>query len=155
MGIRAFDRAFVDEAMAEFEALKPDQEPEWGSMRPPQLFAHLITAVRYGLGKEEESPPEGSFLIRRILAPLLLAGVMKLPKNVDKPKMYDAEAPQGTPEELRAEMEEHLSRLSDGTLNPPPHPALGDLGPDGWSKLHVIHFEHHLRQFGRQLRTKG
>lgn len=155
MGIRAFDQAFVDEAMAEFEALTPDQEPEWGSMRSPQLFAHLITAVRYGLGKEELSPPEGSFFIRRILSPLLISGIMKLPKNVDKPKMYDAEAPQGTAKELRAELEEHLARLNDGTLDPPPHPALGDFGPAGWSKLHIVHIEHHLRQFGRTLRIKG
>ncbi len=155
MGIRAFDRSFVDEALTEFAALTPDQEPEWGSMRPPQLFAHLFTAVRYGLGKEELSPPEGGFLIRHVLSPILLTGLMKLPKNVSKPKMYDVEPPESTLELFRAEVEEHLERLNDGTLDPPPHSALGDLGPDGWSKLHIIHFEHHLRQFGRTLRTKG
>ena len=155
MGIRAFDRAFVDEAMAEFEALTPDQEPEWGSMRPPQLFAHLTTAVRYGLGKEELAAPEGNFLIRHVVTPIMLTGLLKLPKNVAKPKLYDAEAPSGTADELRAELEEHLARVTDGTLDPPPHSALGDLGADGWSKLHIIHFEHHLRQFGRTLRVKG
>jgi hypothetical protein len=155
MSVRTFDRSFVDEAMAEFAALTPDQIPKWGSMRPPQLFAHLTTAVRYGLGKEDLSPPEGSFLIRRVLSPLLVNGVLKMPKNVAKPKMYDSEAPEGSLESLGAEMEEHLSRLQDGTLDPPPHSALGDLGATGWSNLHVVHFAHHLRQFGRSLRYKG
>jgi hypothetical protein len=152
--MRAFDQSFVDDAMKEFEALAPDQEPEWGSMRPPQLFAHLTTAVRYGLGKEDPSPPEGSFFVRKIAAPLLISGIMKLPKNVKKPKLYDAEAPEGSTELLRTELEENLVRLKDGTFNPPPHPALGDLGPAGWCKLHIIHFEHHLRQFGRNLNIK-
>lgn len=154
MGIRAYDQTFVDEAMVEFAALTPDQVPVWGAMRPPQLFAHLTTAVRYGLGKEALSPPEGGMLIRKVLCPLLLSGLLRMPKNVTKPKMYDAEAPEGTLESFRAEVDEFLARLQDGTLDPPPHPALGDLGPAGWSKLHVIHFEHHLRQFGRVLRIK-
>ncbi|MBI4558849.1 MAG: DUF1569 domain-containing protein [Candidatus Hydrogenedentes bacterium] len=32
-------------------------------------------------------------------------------------------------------------------MQPEPHPYFGDIGIDGWSKLHVRHFEHHLRQF--------
>lgn len=152
--MRAFDRTFVDEAMAEFAELTPDQVPVWGSMRPPQLFAHLTTAVRYGLGKEDIVPNEGSFLIRRIVSPLIINGIIKMPKNVAKPKMYDAQAPEGTLELFRVEVDEHLTRLQDGTLDPPAHSSLGDFGPDGWSKLHVVHFEHHLRQFGRTLRIK-
>jgi len=153
--LRAFDRAFVDEAMTEFEALDPDQSPEWGSMRPPQMYAHLAMAVRYGLGKEDLVPDEGNFFVRRILSPILVSGIMKLPKGVAKPKMYDAQAPQAAVDELRVEIEELLARVEDGSFDPPPHSMLGDLGPAGWCKLHIIHFEHHLRQFGGTLRTKG
>ena len=154
MGVRAYDQAFVDEVMVELSALQPDQVPEWGSMRPPQMLAHLTTALRYSLGKEALSPPEGSLLIRKLLCPLLLSGLIRMPKNVTKPKLYDAEAPEGTLETFREEATEFLSRLQDGTLDPPPHPALGDLGRVGWSKLHVVHIEHHVRQFGRVLRLK-
>ncbi len=154
MGLRAFDKAFVEEAIAEFEALTPDLSPEWGSMRPPQMIAHLTTAVRYGLNKEEHTPPEGNFLIRHVLSPILLSGLLRMPKNIAKPKLYDASAPEGTLDALRTEIEDQLTRQDEGSFDPPPHPALGDLGPNGWGNLHTIHIEHHLRQFGRKLRIK-
>ena len=28
------------------------------------------------------------------------------------------------------------------------HPVFGDIGVDGWDRLHVRHFEHHFTQFG-------
>ncbi|MBI4558851.1 MAG: DUF1569 domain-containing protein, partial [Candidatus Hydrogenedentes bacterium] len=42
---------------------------------------------------------------------------------------------------------EYLAAVATGDMQPEPHPYFGDIGIDGWSKLHVRHFEHHLRQF--------
>ncbi len=45
-------------------------------------------------------------------------------------------------------MEEYLAAVETGELRPAPHTLFGDIGIDGWARLHVRHFEHHLKQFG-------
>lgn len=143
-----FDEAFIESTRDKLSKLDPEQEPLWGSMRPPQMFAHMVTAIAYSLGKEEETPNEGGFMGRYIVWPLLSSGIMKLPKNVKAPKMYDAAAPQATLDELMAEAEEFLEKYESNTLPHVPHPYFGDIGPDNWAKLHAVHLDHHMRQFG-------
>lgn len=143
-----FDRAFVDSSLGRMGEISDDAKPVWGSMSPGQMRAHLQLAIRYSLGKEEESPDESKPLLNMILIPVLLSGIMKLPKGVKGPAMYDAAAPSATLDEVKAELEEYLTNYEGSGFNPPAHPSLGNLGPDKWSKLHVIHVDHHLRQFG-------
>ncbi|PCJ61963.1 MAG: hypothetical protein COA73_07210 [Candidatus Hydrogenedentota bacterium] len=147
MGI-SFDRAAVTNNLERMGKIPDDAKPLWGTMSSGQMRAHLQTALRYSLGKEEVPPDKSKFLIRAIVVPLLLSGLIKIPRGSSKSAMYDAAAPTASLEEVKAELEEFLSRKDTGGLNPPAHPALGDLGPNKWGKLHVIHFDHHLRQFG-------
>lgn len=143
-----YDRNFIDKTVERMSSLSTDSKPVWGSMTAPQMMAHLLVAVRYSLGKEKETPPEGGFLIRYILGPIFVNGILPFPKGVGKPALYDAAAAQATVDELKAEMEEFLQAFESNRVDPPPHPLLGNLGPTGWSKLHVVHSDHHLRQFG-------
>ena len=146
--MRAFDRAFVDDTRAALATLEEDQVPEWGQMRPPQLFAHLKTAVAYSLGKEEETPSEGGFLGRHIVGPLLLNEILPMPKNVKAPKMYDAAMPSATLDEFMEELEAFLGAYESNTLPDIAHPYFGAFGAEGWAKLHVLHVKHHSKQFG-------
>lgn len=143
-----FDQTMIDQVMERLGKIDDDAKPLWGSMSAPQMRAHLVTAVRYSLGKEAESPDESTLLTKWVLVPLLLSGLLKLPKNVARPKLYDASAPSATGEELKTEMQEFLTQLQSGSFNPPIHPTLGNLGPQGWARLHNVHTNHHLRQFG-------
>ena len=143
-----FDQAMIDRALERFNKIDEDAKPEWGSMSLGQMRAHMVTAIRYSLSKDELTPDEGSFLIKHIAGPLFVNGIVKFPKNVAKPKLYDASAPTATLDEVKTEMDEFLTELNSGSFDPPPHPALGDLGPVGWGKLHDVHADHHLRQFG-------
>lgn len=143
-----YNRAFLDDAFRRLGSLAPDQAPHWGEMRPPQLFAHLATSLRYGLGKEEPQPDTGGFFGHWIAAPLILNGIIQRPKNVEAPSMYDNAPPTATLDEARREAEEFLRRYEARDLDPPPHQYFGNIGLDGWAKLHVSHFEHHMRQFG-------
>ena len=147
MGI-AYNRTFVDDAVERMSKIDDDTKPLWGSMSAGQMRAHLQTALRYSLGKEKESPDESTFMVKYILCPILLSGLMKLPKNVARPAMYDAAAPTATLDEVKTELDEILGQVEKGAFEPPAHPSLGDLGPTRWGKLHNIHFDHHLRQFG-------
>lgn len=146
--MREFDRAFVDSAAAALAAIPSDRKPEWGRMTPPQLHAHLLTAVRYSLGMEPESPNEGGWFGARVAAPLILGGWLRIPKNKKAPAMYDAAPPEAAAAEVAAALREFHARLGDPAFAPPPHPYFGGIGPGGWARLHQIHLDHHLRQFG-------
>ncbi len=152
--MRAFDQNLVDEVISLFGSLDANLKPVWGSMTPSQAMAHMTAAMRYGLGKEQETPNAGGFFGARIAAPLILGGFMKIPKNQKAPKMYDSAAPEGDTESLRTEMEEQLQRMCAGSFKPPEHPYFGDIGAEGWAKLHVVHLEHHLRQCGCKLNIR-
>lgn len=143
-----FDQAMIDRTIERMNRIDEDAKPLWGSMSPGQMRAHLVTAVRYPLGKDEPTPDEGNFLTKKILAPLFINGILKFPKNIAKPKLYDASAQTAAVDELKAILDEFLAQLNSGSFDPPVHPALGDLGPVGWGKLHDVHADHHLRQFG-------
>ncbi len=141
-------QAFIDDSLQKFASLAPDAKPAWGVMTPPQLFGHLTIAVRYSLGKEDTVPDEGGWFGHTIVAPLILNGYLKFPKNVGPlPKMYERQDAGGTADALRAEIFEFWERLQAGGGALPPHPYFGDVGPLGWSKIHHVHFQHHMRQF--------
>ena len=142
-----FDQTTTDAIAKRLRSLDDNTPPLWGSMTVPQMRAHMKTAVRYSLGKEPLVPPEGSAFVRLIF-PLFLNGWLKLPRNAEKPKLYQGAPPTATLDEVMEEVKEFRAGAEAGTLDPPPHSALGDLGLVGWAKLHRIHFDHHLRQFG-------
>ena len=49
---------------------------------------------------------------------------------------------------LAALLDEYLALVQSGELKTGLHPVFGDIGIDGWARVHVLHFEHHCRQFG-------
>ncbi|MCC6145874.1 MAG: DUF1569 domain-containing protein [Candidatus Hydrogenedentes bacterium] len=146
--MRPFDERFVEEAVALCRALPTDSAPLWGRMTVPQMFAHMTTGVRYSLGKEEVSPIEGGLFARLIAAPLVLRGIVKIPRDSQAPAMYDKAAPQATVDELEAELRTFLNFYDTPGFFPPPHPYFGNIGKHGWARLHIVHLDHHLRQFG-------
>ena len=87
-----------------------------------------------------------------VAGPLMTRGLIPLPKNLPLPKPVSPDesygGEDGDIESLHALLMDYLSRVETGNLDPPVHPALGDLGVDGWARLHVVHFEHHCKQFG-------
>jgi hypothetical protein len=56
--------------------------------------------------------------------------------------------PPGNSQMLLNAMEMYLKGLEAGTIKAAPHPGFGDIGAEGWGKMHVVHTDHHLRQFG-------
>ena len=146
--MRPFDKAFVEDMRSKLATLDDDAEPSWGSMRPPQMYAHLSTAIKYSLGEEEETPMESGFVGHWIFRPLFITFGMPFPKNIDAPKMYDAAAPQATLDELMEVAERFQSKYEANDLPGLAHPVFGKLTNDEWAKLHVGHFNHHMGQFG-------
>lgn len=149
--MRNFDHDFVEDVVRRLRTIPADAKPRWGTMSRDQLFGHLIMVMRYCMGRGPELPDKSTWVSRNLIRPLILNGLVPIPKNVRLPRPKSAPAPAepaGDLETLHAVLEEYLSAVETGQLHPPPHFFFGDLGVDGWAKMHVHHFEHHLKQFG-------
>lgn len=148
--MRAFDHDFVNELMTKLGRLKPDSKPRWGGMTSGQLITHLVTTVRYSMGQGGDIPFAGNWFTVHVIGPLVIHGLVPIPKNVKAPAglLQPSEPIQTDLETLHAVLERYLNLVQSGELTPKPHPIFGDIGIDGWAKMHVRHFNHHLKQFG-------
>ncbi len=144
--MRHFDHDYAEEVLERLSSIPPDAKPRWGGLTREQLYAHLTNALRYSMGRSGEPMNHSTWLSRNIIGPLILHGLLRIPKNVRIPGLGDI--PDGSLETLQAVTEDYLNLVQADEFDPFPHVYFGDLGVDDWARLHVAHFEHHLRQFG-------
>ena len=149
VAMRSLDHDYVEEVMARLGRIQADAQPAWGALTRDRLVAHLVGAVRFSMGRLGAMPDQGTWFTRRIMKPLVLNGIVRIPKNV-RTRGAARQTPGGIDnlETLHALLEEYLQLVQADELTPPPHPIFGPLDVDEWAKMHVRHFEHHLRQFG-------
>lgn len=148
-----FDHNYIDHVMTRLSGIEPAAKPLWGRMDRATMVRHLADIVRYSMGHGDAPLPDKStWLTRNIMAPLLMHGLVRIPKNIkanDLPCCELDEILEPNPDKyLRRMLQEYLDAVQADEVTPPPHPAFGNVGIDGWAKLHVAHFDHHLRQFG-------
>jgi hypothetical protein len=147
-----FDSDFAQRAIVRLRRVAPDATPQWGKLRGETLISHLIWALKHSMGRSTKVPFMGSWLTTRVFGPLIIRGIVRIPKNVTVPQSFadhglELQEP-GDIETLQALVEEYLALVQADELKPGVHPAFGEIGVDGWDRIHVYHFEHHLRQFG-------
>lgn len=147
-----FDKRFVNDVVERVDNIPSDVKPQWGSFTKDALIAHLIGAVEYSMGRQEQLPRAGFGWRPKVIGFIVLSGLFPLPKNV---KFRDAQGEIAPPvtatgdiTRLREVMEEFVSGLESGTLTVVPHPFFGELTPKNMAKFHVVHIKHHLKQFG-------
>lgn len=152
MAMQHLDADYVDEAVRRLEAIPADAVPRWGTLRKPELIEHLLWTVQHSMGRSTQLTFRGNWFTRRILAPIILRGVIRMPKNVRLPKRLEAQGitlrEPGSLETLSDLLDEYIALVQADELHPAMHPLFGDIGIDGWERMHILHFEHHFRQFG-------
>ena len=139
-----FDDTFVADTTRRLEDLPADKKPLWGLLTAPGLLGHLTEAVRYSLGLQGDIPQHDTFVSRNIIRPLILNGVIPIPKGV-----MGVELPfeTGDLETLKLAMSELVDALEQKKSVNKPHPLFGPLTVNQWERFHVLHFQHHLKQF--------
>ena len=147
------DADYAAQAIQRLNQIAEDAQPRWGKMSKQEMLEHLIWAVKMSLGRTEKPVPfAGNWFTVHIIRPISLSGVLPIPKNLKLPKALHDQGINGREagdiQALGVLLEEYLQLVQAGEFTPPPHPVLGELGIDGWSRLHVFHFDHHLKQFG-------
>ncbi|MBN2308388.1 MAG: DUF1569 domain-containing protein [Candidatus Hydrogenedentes bacterium] len=150
--MHTFDHDYAFEVIERLHGLRPDARPAWGALTPAAMARHLGDTVLFSMGRRGSRPRTGNWFMRAVAGPLLMHGLLRMPKNLESPigpVAFDGlSAYEGEVETLSAVIEDYLGLVQSGDLEPEPHPVFGAIGVDGWGRLHVIHFEHHLGQFG-------
>jgi hypothetical protein len=146
------DRAFANEAVERLRRIAPDAKPAWGELNGTTVIHHLLWATNYSMGEHGQQHFNGNWVFENIVGPLAVNGILPLPKGV-KFKTATGETDTalqeaGDVDALAAALEEFIRKEEAGELRTPKHAFFGDIGPAGWSKLHVVHVKHHMKQFG-------
>lgn len=149
---RHLDNDYVIDLMDRLKRIPPDARPQWGTLDRQGLIEHFIWFVRHSMGRSKRVPYMGNWISRFIIAPLIMNGIVPIPRNLQFPKWlretgFNGREP-GDEETLHALLDEYLQLVQADEFTPAAHPAFGHIGVDGWDRMHVRHFEHHFRQFG-------
>lgn len=147
MAVRDFDRDFAEEIVRRLKALPPDRKPQWGRMAATDLVPHLTQTMLYSIGRRGKRDFVGNWVTRTLVAPLVLNGWVPMLKNVQLGPAAAPDASGYTLEDLQAVLQDYLAAVETGALKTEIHPIFGDIGVDGWARMHSRHFEHHFKQF--------
>jgi len=146
------DKDLAPKFIAAFESIPEDAQPLWGEMNRPQLYGHINTVMRYCEGQGPDMPFRGNWKSRWIFRPLILSGLVKIPKGVKLPRPKGMKEmpppPEATMEELRDSILRFVQAAEQGEIPPRMHPFFGLLSGPEWQQFQAAHTKHHLRQFG-------
>jgi len=146
-----FSEQNISEFTQRLDKLTPDTKSQWGSMNVTQMLTHMNDAFRLSLGMKE-AKDKSNFFWNKILFPLVVYGLGFFPKNSNAPVEINQKIEGSKPRDFYTELE-FLKKMLD-VFNEreeeklKPHPLFGKLDKKQWRDLLVIHFNHHLKQFG-------
>lgn len=137
------------EMLSLFRKVDPAQPPLWGKLDAAGMVRHLTLALEMSLG-EFTLPDRSNFVLRSALGKYLAFWVVPIPRGLRAPKAYTP-PPEGSFENELRLFERQLHRFCETLANYPEvtanHVLFGPLTMKEWSRLHSIHFRHHLKQF--------
>lgn len=140
----------ANEAMIErINKLTPDSKALWGKMTVDQMLSHCIAPIDLALGNSELKVNFMMQLLGKLLKKKILnsnefkKNSPTAPSFIRKNK-YDFEK---TKSELINKFSS-FSELKHQAIKNTEHPFFGKMSFEDWDKLHWMHLDHHLRQFG-------
>ena len=152
--MRGLDREQAAAFASRLEKLGEDSVRQWGELEHTELIPHLIGAFQYSMGQLErvETVFQGNWFTTNVLPHIVFTGFVSPPKNIKLRNQAGDELSAilvpGDLSDLKATMDEFITKVESGELCAESHMIFGDIGPKGWSKFHVIHLRHHTKQFG-------
>ena len=136
--------------LARLGALTPASQRKWGAMTPDELLAHLTRGFEISLGEfpvKDESTPGVRWAMK-----ILFFYVLPWPKGRIKAPEYFLPKPAAEFEAERAKLFAALERFVAAAAKAPErlvlNPVMGPISYTDWQRLHGMHMDHHLRQFG-------
>ena len=140
--LNAMNRA---DHLARLERLTPGTKPQWGKMTAGQMLAHMIDIFEVTFAERPVTVRRG--FMNSPIGRWLLCN-MPLPKNSPTDPEY-LNRPAGDFAKDKARVLEYVRRFAEpGRHTFGPSPWVGQMTPAQWAKVHYMHLEHHLKQFG-------
>lgn len=131
--------------------LRPEAVPQFGLMTPHVMIAHLDATFRVSLGSAPCDDISTPFLRNPIIRWLVI-NVMPLPKGTMKAPASIVPEPSVSFEESRDallhQLNAFLKAVEADPLQRTLDPWLGKISLADWGKIHGVHLDHHLSQFG-------
>ncbi len=151
--MKGMDSAFIEDTIQRLRKLEPDRTPAWGKLTAAELVPHLIGVIHHSMGDLPPLKFTGNWFTSTILPHIVYTGMVPPPRNLKVKSTAGEELPAlsspGNLDTLRETMDRFVKGVETGSLkNTAVHPLFGDVGPQGWAKIHVVHFRHHFKQFG-------
>jgi hypothetical protein len=152
MAIRLFTPANLDYFTDRINSITVETERLWGTMSAPKMLRHLRLAFEGSLG-EMEAQDRSNFLTRTVLRYIVFhlwtnwpKGRIKVPANLTPEPEGDLDFERG---KLLTAADRFLAALGEDPARPGGvHPLFGRQTVGYWSRIHGVHMDHHLRQFG-------
>jgi len=145
------DASTLPEFAARIKALDATAERQWGSMTLARMFAHLRIVLEVSLEEREVHDESRAWLL-----PVLWLLLFRLWTNWPKGKIkathqfLDDSAEDIAAE--RARLLEAMDRFVQRAQSDPERkvlePMLGYVSLRKWQRIHGVHTDYHLRQFG-------
>jgi len=145
------DRATLAEFLRRIGEIQTDTPRRWGKMDATRSFRHLIFTLEMSLGIqqiEDRSKP----LLRDLAYLVFFCWMTTWPKGKIKGPSFVTPAPKGDFDSERAELirlnTQFVAELERNPERTGVNPILGAIPLTKWSRVHGVHTDHHLRQFG-------
>ncbi len=143
---------FSQSVCERLETLDPAATGAWGKMTGREVVPHLIGTFKTSMGQLPPTGFQGNWFTTTLLPPIVFTGLMLPPHNIKtldrEGKTVPAVSEPGDTTKLFSIMQEYIDTEAAAALQCSTHPLFGNIGPHGWSKIHVLHCKHHLKQFG-------
>ena len=140
--------AFFHERLSRLTAATPGQ---WGAMDVDRMLRHLTFMFDVSLG-EQVVPDKTVPVVRDLIFLVFFRWFTTWPKGRFKGPAYTCPPPEGSFDTERAAVVDRMWRFVDLLEREPDkatiNPGLGSIPLTKWSRVHGVHLDHHLRQFG-------
>lgn len=144
-----YNKADNEIIISRINNLTPESKGQWGKMTVDQMLSHCQAPMDFAFGK---TPMKANFLMQ-LLGKMLKGKILNSNEfKKDSPtapafirtEVYDfEETKKGLIERINI-----FSDLGEKAIKTTKHPFFGEMTYDEWSKMHTMHLDHHLRQFG-------
>ena len=148
------DRAEIVRRLA---TIRPDARALWGRMSAHQMVCHLSDSFRLALGRKA-AKVVGGVLQRTVVKWIALYAPVRWPTELVTVPEVDQQVGGTRPIQFAtdlAELSDLFNVFTSGEVEggSPRHPIFGRLSRSAWLRWGYLHTDHHLRQFGAEVRA--
>lgn len=151
MSALILNRESLPRFLARVDALNAQSQRRFGKLSLPDMLRHLRGAFEMSLGEREAQlepfplPRTLSYFLFFVVFTKWPGGKIKAPDSFTPPAESDFETERAA---LREKMEAFAAALEAHPEQTAVHGLFGQIPLRRWARVHGVHMNHHLRQFG-------